>query len=150
MKKKTKRDKVKYKALEPELNLKTRYEEIEDVASYAKKIPDKLMDVTLADGTTVKMNPKEWLNSFMEETVCANFNHKGVKVIKDKQGELECYRRNNQRNRCVYTKQKAQGDHNMDYLEDMKKKEFEITENNDEDSTIMSEVVELFDKIDTD
>jgi hypothetical protein len=147
---KTKRDKVKYKALDPELNLKTRYEEIADVATYAKKIPDREIEVTLADGTVKKMNPKEWLNSFMEETVCANFNHKGDRIIKDKEGELECYRRNNQRNRCVYTKQKAQGDHNMDYLEDMKKKEFEITESTEEDESLSDSLVSLFDTKDTD
>jgi hypothetical protein len=72
------------------------------------------------------LEKQEWLNSFAHETICANFKHKGERIIKDNKGERECYRRNNERNRCVYTKQKAQGEHNMDYLEDLKRKEMDL------------------------
>lgn len=86
---------MEFPALNPEFNLKTRYEEIEDVASYAN---------------TLSYEDKAWLNSFMEEEVCANFNHKGIKLndSNDSATRSRIYGRNNQRNRCIYTRTKAQ------------------------------------------
>lgn len=79
---------------------------------YAKDIPDGLIDPK--SGKLVK----EWLNSFVEEYVNANFNHKGIKIIKKTEGKRERYRANNYRNNDLYTKEKAQG--MLNYLEDVK------------------------------
>lgn len=51
---------------------------------------------------------KAWLNSFNEETVGAKFNHKGKKLYKSKKAKRELYSKNNARNRCMYSKAKAQ------------------------------------------
>lgn len=92
---KTRRNQLKYPALSPEHNLKTRYEEIQDVASYAHTLPPEA---------------KEWLNSFIEEEVCANFKHNGIKLNDESDPETRSriYGRNNQRNRCIYTREAAQ------------------------------------------
>lgn len=92
---KTRRNQLDYPALSPEHNLKTRYEEIEDVASYIH---------------TLNAEEKAWLNSFMEEEVCANFDHKGIKLNdqSDPATRSRIYGRNNQRNRCIHTREAAQ------------------------------------------
>lgn len=102
-KKKTRRS-VKYPALDPHLNLKTRFEEIEDLASYANTLND-------AD--------KAWLNAFAEEEICANFEHSGIKLNDSSQASVRkrIYDRNNQRNRCIFSREKAQN--TMNYLEDL-------------------------------
>lgn len=86
----------KFPALNPSLNLKTRCEEIEDLASYAHLLTDE---------------DKAWLNSYAEEEICANFNHKGPKLNdkEDAATRSRIYNRNNQRNRCIFTQEKAQG-----------------------------------------
>ena len=92
---KTRRNQLKYPALSPEHNLKTRYEEIEDMASYTHTLPPEA---------------REWLNSYSEEEVCANFKHNGIKLNdeNDPSTRSRIYGRNNQRNRCIYTKEAAQ------------------------------------------
>lgn len=95
MEKKTKRSKVKYSALDPTVNLKTRYELISDY-DYLDKLSDK---------------EKAWLNKFTKEYVNADLDtrkksnnfHRTDRLRKD------CYDRNNARNRCVWTKCKASG-----------------------------------------
>jgi hypothetical protein len=104
----TRRGSKKLRALNPELNLKTRYEEIADLASYAHTLPP---------------DAQEWLNSYSEEYICANFDHPGqrihpVELVEkvQKNGKVriidryakECYDRNNARNRCIVTQEKAQ------------------------------------------
>lgn len=103
-KKKNKRSDTKYPALKASLNLKTRYEEIEDLESYAH---------------TLSEEDKAWLNSYSEEEICANFNHKGPKLNdqSDPKVRSRIYGRNNQRNRCIYTKELAQG--TLNSLEEM-------------------------------
>lgn len=44
----------------------------------------------------------------MEEEVCANLNHNGPKINKSKKDKKRIYDRNNARNRCIYTREKAQ------------------------------------------
>jgi hypothetical protein len=102
-KKKTKRSRDKYKNLKPELNLKTRYEEIADVASYAKTLSPK---------------DKAWLDHFMKEYTGASLN-KNPKKRMDPSDEWKktCYDRNNARNRDIVTRQKAQN--MMNYLEEL-------------------------------
>lgn len=100
MSKKKSRRSLKYPALSPEFNLKTRYEEIEDLASYADSLPE---------------SAKEWLNAYAEEEICANFNHRGPKLNTEVDEKRRCYRRNNARNRCIMTREKAQG--TMNYIE---------------------------------
>ena len=92
--------------MDPSLNLKTRCEEIEDLASYANTLSPK---------------DKEWLNRFSEEYICANMNHSGTKLHKKKTQIKSIYDKNNARNRCIYTREKAQGC--MNYLEDMKERQ---------------------------
>jgi hypothetical protein len=87
------RNNVKYAALKPEYNLKTRKEEIEDIASYANKLSPK---------------DKEWLNKFVEEEINADFRH-NRKLNKTKASRRIIYTRNNARNRDVFSRAKAQG-----------------------------------------
>lgn len=103
MKKKSKRARAKYPALKPELNLKTRYELINDY-DYLNKLSPK---------------EKEWLNKFTKEYVNAELNTKQPKknLHKSAKARKECYNRNNARNRCVYTRAKASW--NLNYIEDI-------------------------------
>lgn len=104
MSKKNKRSDTKYPALDPSLNLKSRYEEIEDLASYAHTLSDK---------------DKAWLNSFASEEICASFNHAGPKLNDESDPAVRSriYGRNNQRNRCIMSRETAQG--TLNYLEDI-------------------------------
>lgn len=92
MEKKNRRSKVKYPALDPTYNLKTRVPLID--YDYLDKLSDK---------------EKEWLNSFTEEYTNANFNHKGKKIQKRKKHTKDAYDRNNARNRDILTREIAQG-----------------------------------------
>ena len=74
------------------------------MASYAKTLPSEA---------------REWLNRFSEEYVCANMGHAGEKLHKTKEQVKSVYDRNNARNRCIYTREKAQGC--LNYIEDKKK-----------------------------
>jgi len=58
-----------------------------------------------------KLGPKEkeFLNSFLSETVITNFEHKGKKLYKSKKKKREMYSENNARNRCMLSKAKATG-----------------------------------------
>jgi hypothetical protein len=97
------RSKTKFRALIPALNLKTRYEEIADLASYAK---------------TLSIEDREWLNRFSEEYINASFNKDPRKRLHKRKSQLrEIYNRNNARNRDIFTKEKAQG--TMNYMEDI-------------------------------
>lgn len=94
MEKKTKRAKVKYSALDPTVNLKTRYELISDY-DYLDKLTDK---------------EKSWLNKFTKEYVNADLDKKkGKNLHKTDKMKKDCYDRNNARNRCIWTKCKASG-----------------------------------------
>lgn len=78
-KKQTKRNRNKYPSLQPELNLKTRYELLD--YDYANNLPETWTDPK----TGKKYNPKQWLNDFTEEYVSTSFNkakriHKKTKV----------------------------------------------------------------------
>lgn len=92
MKKITRRNSVKYPALEPRLNLKTRTDLID--FDYVEKLNDK---------------EKAWLNSFCEEYHNANMKHPGKKIHKTKKQQRDCYTMNNARNRDILTRSKACG-----------------------------------------
>ena len=87
---------MKYPALVAKVNLKTRFEEISDLESYAHTLSDE---------------DKAWLNAFSNEEICANFNHSGPKLndSSDPKVRSRIYNRNNERNRCIHTKEQAQG-----------------------------------------
>lgn len=91
---KNRRNSKKYPAIDVSLNLKTRYEEISDIASYFNKLPKEA---------------KEWMHSFTEEWVNAKFDHKGQKIHKEVEQKRQIYNRNNARNRDILTKVKACG-----------------------------------------
>lgn len=95
-KKKNRRSGMKYPALNVDVNLKSRYEEIEDLQSYANTLSDQ---------------DKAWLNAFSQEEICANFNHNGPKLNdqSDPKVRSRIYNRNNERNRCIFTRERAQG-----------------------------------------
>lgn len=95
MEKKNKRAKVKYSALDPTVNLKTRYELISDY-DYLDKLNDQ---------------EKAWLNKFTKEYVNADLNtkRKSKNLHRTERLKKDCYDRNNARNRCVWTKCKASG-----------------------------------------
>lgn len=90
-KRRSRRDMQKYPALKRNFNLKTRYDEID--FDYVEKLSEE---------------DKAWLNSFAEEYIGANLNHKGEKLHKTKKLKKDVYDRNNARNRCVLTRSKAQ------------------------------------------
>lgn len=105
--KKTKRSRTKYPNLYPELNLKTRFEEISDINSYIGKLNDE---------------EKAWLNKFVGESINASFSKNNSENLhKRKAQRLEAYTRNNARNRDILTKAKAMGD--AVYIEDLKIKD---------------------------
>lgn len=97
-----------FAALDPTLNLKTRFEEIDDIASYAHTLP---------------LEAKEWLNSYVEEEIITNGNHRGPKLndFSDPKVRSRIYGNNNSRNRCVMTREKAQGV--LNYLSEIEEKE---------------------------
>jgi hypothetical protein len=106
--KQNKRNSFQYPALEPSVNLKTRQEAIEDVKSYFHKLSPE---------------EKKWMNAFMEEENNANFNHSGPKLNKTRDEKKKIYNRNNARNRCIFTREKAQD--KLSYVEraeDLEKK----------------------------
>lgn len=84
--------------------MKTRYEEIEDLESYAHKLNDE---------------EKAWLNAYSQEEICANFNHNGPKLNdqSDPAVRSRIYGRNNQRNRCILTREHAMG--TINYIADV-------------------------------
>lgn len=52
---------------------------------------------------------KEWLNSFLSETIITNFKHRGKKLIKAVEKKRELYRENNKRNADLYNVVKNTG-----------------------------------------
>ena len=95
-KRKNKRNRKKYPAIDPSVNLKTRYEEIMDVASYFHTLPE---------------DAKEYLHSFVEEYINARFNHPGKKIYRRQEDKRKIYSRNNARNRDILTRAKASGNY---------------------------------------
>lgn len=93
-KKKSRRSRSKYPALDPGLNLKTRTD---------------LIDYDYVDKLSKK--EKEWLNKFTDEYVNASVDPKNLKKNLHNTEKLkkDCYDRNNARNRCILTQQRAQG-----------------------------------------
>lgn len=92
--KNNKRQRAKYPALRPELNLKTRYELLD--YDYIDKLDDL---------------EKKWLNDFTEEYINASLDSKNPHNNFHNTEELkkDCYRRNNARNRDILTRAKASG-----------------------------------------
>lgn len=86
------RSKEKFAALNFKRQVKTRLPQLE--TDYLDKLND---------------TEKAWLNSFLEETVITNFQHKGKKHYKSKKAKREFYNSNNARNRCMLTKSNAMG-----------------------------------------
>lgn len=84
------RHREKYPALNFKRQVKTRLDQLD--LDYIDQLND---------------TEKAWLNTFLEETVIANFLHKGKKLYKTKKARSEHYGSNNARNRCMYTKAKA-------------------------------------------
>lgn len=89
-KKKSKRDNVKYPALERHYIARIKQEYLD--YDYLSKLSDK---------------DKEWLNRFTEEELNANFKHKGDKIITDNETQKQIYHKNNARQRCTYSRSKA-------------------------------------------
>lgn len=105
--KKTKRTTTKYPNLDPSLNLKSRQELID--FDYIDKLNEE---------------EKKWLNQFVDEYINASFKRgrkrihrpkklvivlkSGKKRIKD-QAKVDAYKRNNDRNRDLYTRAKITG-----------------------------------------
>lgn len=103
MKKKiTQRDKYQYSSLEKSQNLKTRQDDIDDVKEYFNQLNDE---------------EKTWMNKFMAEYNNAegvadndiDALHNTVELRKAARD------RNNARNRCIYTQEKAQN--RLKYIE---------------------------------
>jgi hypothetical protein len=119
MAKKNKRNREKYPALRPNLNLKSRYEEISDIATYFDKLPEEA---------------KKFMHSFVEEYVNAKFDHGGKKIYKKKSEKRSIYNRNNARNRDILTKANAMGQSVSIDDKDIRKR---LVKNSDEDYIIL-------------
>lgn len=112
------RSKKKLRALLPEYNLKTRFDLLEMDAQYLKDL---------------KNNPEaaEWLNKFNTEFVNASFNRHKNHLHRTKAAKRDCYTKNNARNRCIYTREKAQGKlDSYEQILELKKLQEENYENN--------------------
>lgn len=84
---------TKNPALNPQYNLKTRTDLIDQ--DYLHKLNEKEL---------------AWLNKFNEEEVNASFSKNNKKNLgRSKEEKKASYDRNNARNRCILTRQKAQG-----------------------------------------
>lgn len=121
-KKKTLRSETKYPALRPELNLKTRQDELNDIKSYLPQLNEK---------------EKAWMDKFVSEYVLGYFPKKNTKAYKkrlhkSKKAELSCYDKNNARWRCSLTQSKVQG--KLDYGDVLDNCFKEIEENDEDDS----------------
>lgn len=90
-KKKNRRNNTKYPGLKPELNLKTRYDLLDQ--DYVGELPDKKVphcsnpkgECKICNNPKTRMiNPKEYLNNFNEEYVNARFNHDGKTILDEK------------------------------------------------------------------
>jgi hypothetical protein len=106
-KKKTKRGMTKYPNLNPELQLKTRFE------LYDQDYIDKLSE-----------KEKAWLDKFMGEWANAalDVNNLNRNLHNTKELKKDCQDRNNARNRCILTRAKATGI--IDYIEEKGLNEF--------------------------
>lgn len=118
-KKQNKRSRVKYAALNPAYNLKTRTDLID--YDYIDKLSER---------------EKAWLNKFTQEYVNAGkLNKKDRPLHKTQELRKDCYDRNNARNRCQYTRQKASIGNK--YLEEHKN---ELYEDPTEDMDLMVDI----------
>ncbi len=97
-----KREGTKYPALDKGLNLKSRSELID--YDYIDKLSE---------------SEKRWLNQFTEEYTNAGIKKGRRNLHSTKVLKKDCYDRNNARNRCQWTREKATG--REVYLENMKK-----------------------------
>jgi len=82
-KKKSRRSEAKYPALDPHLNLKTRFENLD--FDYIDQLPETWTDPK----TGKKYNPKQWLNDFTNEHVHADFTTNKKRIHKKKKVESE-------------------------------------------------------------
>lgn len=82
-KKRSRRSNSKYPALNPLLNLKTRFEQLQ--TDYAHKLPESWTDPK----TGKKCNPKQYLNDFNNEFVNADFTTNKKRIHKKKKVESE-------------------------------------------------------------
>lgn len=57
---------------------------------------------------------KDWLSNFTEEYLGANLKHKGKKLHKTDELRKDCYRKNNYRQRDLYSIKKATGNLDME------------------------------------
>lgn len=81
MAKKTRRSAARYPALDPHLNLKTRFEELD--FDYVDKLPDTWVDPK----TGKKWNPKQFLNDFANEHIHADFKSNEKRIHRKKKVE---------------------------------------------------------------
>lgn len=88
------------------MNLKNRFEEIEDIASYKDQLNEEELN---------------WLNRFSEEYITANLKHKGRKLHKKEHHKKAVYKKNNARNKCILSRSKANG--SIKYFDDLKRDE---------------------------
>lgn len=82
--KKVARNKLKYPTFHVARAVSNRKEELE--CDYIDKLNE---------------SEKDWLNRFNEETVCANFQHRGELLDKSDEYRKECFNHNNRRNRDI-------------------------------------------------
>lgn len=71
------------------------------------KVKQEYHDIDYVDKLSDK--DKAWLSSFMEEDLGARFNHPGKKIYRKKADRIASFRRNNARQRDMYSLAKATG-----------------------------------------
>lgn len=127
--KNTRRGNTEHPALEPSLNLRSRFELLE--FDYKDKLNKK---------------QKDWLNKFNEEYVNASLDSKNLSKNLHNTDKLkkDCYNRNNARNRDILNRGKASG--TLNYLEDLSKEDRLIK--SPEELLILEEMEKLSDSSD--
>ena len=108
MAKKNKRNQTEYPAIDVQVNLKARYEEILDINEYFHTLPE---------------DAKKWMNKFTDEYVNDVLNRKNLKknLHNTKKLKKSCDDRNNARNRDILTKKKITN--NLRYIEELTKRD---------------------------
>lgn len=101
---KARRNKKKYVYLSKNENLRLRQDYMDvDYINGVRDANGKMVIRPLTD------EEKTFLNNFYKEDLNASINENNPKFYKEKEQQLDSYNRNNQRNRCLYNREKAQG-----------------------------------------
>lgn len=103
-KKTSSRSKKKHKNIDKRYNLALRQEYMDvDYVNGVKNAKGELVIRPMTD------EEKTWLDNFYKEDLNASIDKNNPKFYDTEKARKDSYNRNNQRNRCLYNREKAQG-----------------------------------------